>query len=66
MVPVPEELEIVRQILDLWRTGLSLRAIAGKLNEDGVPTKQGARWHHTTVGKVVERQDWYLERLSAS
>ena len=66
MVPVPKELETVRQIIDLWRTGVSHRAIAAKLNMDGVPTKHGARWHHTTVGKVVQRQDWYLERLSAS
>ncbi len=66
ILPVPEELEIVRQILDLWRTGLSRRAIAAKLNEDGVPTKHAARWYHTSVGKVVQRRDWYLERLSES
>ena len=66
MLPIPEELEIVRQILDLWRTGLSRRAIAAKLNEDGVPTKHGARWYHTSVGKVVQRRDWYVERLSQS
>ena len=66
MVPVPEELEIVRPIIYLWRTGLSRRAIAARLNQDGVPTKHGSRWHHTTVGKVVQRRDWYLERLNAS
>ena len=66
MVPVPEELAIVQEILDLWRSGLSRRSIAAKLNADGVPTKHGARWHHTTVGKVVGRRGWYLERLSAS
>ncbi len=66
MIAVPEELEIVQQILGLWRTGLSRRAIAAKLNEDGVPTKHGARWYHTSVGKVVQRRDWYVERLSES
>ena len=66
MLPIPEELEIVRQILGLWRTGLSHRAIAAKLNADGVSTKHGARWHHTTVGKVVQRRDWYLAHLSES
>jgi hypothetical protein len=44
------ELEIVQKILDLWRTGQSLRTIAGKLNADGVPTKPDRRWHHTTIG----------------
>ena len=59
MVPVPEELEIVRQILDLWRYGTSYRAIAAKLNENGAPTKQGARWYHGTVARIVQRREWY-------
>ncbi len=56
MVPVPEELETVRRILWLWRTGSSYRTIAAKLNEESVPTKQGRRWHHSTVGNVVRRR----------
>ena len=35
-----QELEVVRQILDLWRRGLSYRGIVAKLNEKGVPTKR--------------------------
>jgi site-specific DNA recombinase len=66
MVPVPEELEIVRQILDLWRSGTSYRAIAAKLNENGAPTKQGARWYHGTVARVVQRREWYETHLSRS
>ena len=50
---VPEELEILQKILDLWRTGQSLRTIAGKLNADGVPTKPDRRWHLTTIGNLV-------------
>ncbi len=59
MIPVPEELKIVRTILDLWRRGQSYRAIAAKLDTDGVPTKQGGRWRHTTVSRVVQRRDFY-------
>jgi DNA invertase Pin-like site-specific DNA recombinase len=66
MIAVPEELAIVRRILDLSRAGKSSHAIAAKLNQDGVPSKHGARWHHTTVGKVIGRRDWYAERLRAS
>ncbi len=66
MVPVPEELAIVRWIVDRWRTGLSYRAIAAKLNEDGVPTKQGARWYHGTVARIVQRRDWYAGHLNGS
>ena len=53
MVPIPAELEIVQWILDRWRSGLSYRAIAAKLNENGAPTKQGARWYHGTVARIV-------------
>ena len=66
MVPIPAELEIVQWILGLWRSGLSYRAIAAKLTADGVPTKQCARWHHGTVARIVQRRQWYLERLSES
>jgi len=53
MIPVPEEFAIVRRILDLARAGKSSHAIAAKLNQEGVPSKHGARWHHSTIGKVV-------------
>jgi site-specific DNA recombinase len=66
MVPVPEELAVVRRILALWRTGSSYRAIAARLNEDGAPTKRGGRWHAYTVKKVVDRRAWYANALKAS
>lgn len=66
MVPVPEELAVVRLILDLWRAGRSYRAIAATLNHDGPPTKQGARWHASTVKKVVDRRAWYANALDAA
>jgi len=59
MVPVPRELVIVRRILRHWRLGQSYRAIASNLTADGVPTKQGGRWHHSTVAKVVARREYY-------
>ncbi|HEX9580855.1 MAG TPA: recombinase family protein [Gemmatimonadales bacterium] len=57
---------IVRRILDLSRAGKSSHAIAAKLNQEGVPSKHGARWYHTTVGKVVRRREWYQARLSTA
>lgn len=65
MIPVPEELAVVERILDLHLRGQGYHAIAAKLNEDGVPTKRGGRWHAFTVQKVVDRRAWYAERLSA-
>ena len=63
MVPVPRELVIVRRILRAWRLGQSYRTIAGKLTADGVPTKQGGQWHHSTIGKVVARREYYETTL---
>jgi site-specific DNA recombinase len=66
MAPVPEELEAVHRVLDLWRAGRSYRAIAANLNADRVRTKQGRRWHHTTVAKVVRGRERYIGALRAS
>ena len=66
MVPVPEELETVKRILTLWRRGQSYRSIAGQLNANGVKTKRGRRWHHSTVAKVVQRRDQYSTLLKGS
>ncbi len=64
MVPVPDELAIVREILTAWRRGHSYRTIAARLTADGVSTKRGGRWHHHTVAKVVARREYYREALS--
>jgi len=40
------------RILDLHQRGQGYHAIAGKLTEDGVPSKRGGRWHAFTVKKV--------------
>ena len=63
MVPVPRELVIVRRILRHWRLGKSYRTIAANLTAEGVPTKQGGRWHHSTIAKVVARRAYYEAAL---
>jgi site-specific DNA recombinase len=66
MQPVPEEVETIRQILDMWRYGSSYSAIARKLNADGIKTKLGGRWHHGTISRVVQRRQEYFKLLTAS
>ena len=66
MVPVPEELTVVRRIIDRWRLGGSYGRIAAALNADGTPTKRGGRWHAATIRKVVQRRDWYTDALGGS
>jgi hypothetical protein len=41
---------------------VSIQAIAGELNERGITTARGGKWHLTTVTRLLER----LERLEAS
>jgi DNA invertase Pin-like site-specific DNA recombinase len=45
----PEEAEVVRRIFKLYSLGLSPRAIAKTLNEEGVPGPNGALWRDTTI-----------------
>jgi len=48
---------IVRYIRDLRAGGLTYRAIAERLNEQGVPTAQGGReWHAGTVHSVLRAE----------
>jgi site-specific DNA recombinase len=63
MIPVAEELDIVRRILVLWRAGGSYAGIAAQLNAEGIPTKRGCRWHPPTVRNVVQRRVWYGDVL---
>lgn len=41
--------------MERWRDeeGLSIRAIVARLNEQGIPSKRGGRWHPTTVARLL-------------
>jgi len=47
------EAKVVRRIAKAVDRGDSLLAIARALNDDGVPTREGRPWHHSTVRAVV-------------
>ncbi len=49
----------VRLACEVAGVELSYRAIAAHLTAEGMPTKQGGRWHHSTIGKVVARREYY-------
>lgn len=59
MHPQESELEIVRSILSAKKRGQSFRAIARRLEEQGVRTKRGAKWHHSTIRSVWGRRGQY-------
>jgi site-specific DNA recombinase len=49
-----EEAKIVRQIVSLRKQGLSLRLIAMKLNEVGIVSKRGAKFHPSTIRYILD------------
>jgi len=50
----PQELEIVKYVKVLRRKRLSHRDIAKRLNEEGIPTKRGRKWHGSTVSYILK------------
>ena len=50
------EASTVRQIFQWFADGLSLFAIAEKLQESGIPTKANKRWHHLTVNRILRNE----------
>lgn len=50
-----EEQHVLKMVRRWRRAGLSLRAIAARLNDREVPAR-GARWHTTTVARLVARE----------
>lgn len=51
----PAEARVLELIRSLRAEGLSIRAIAARLDADGIPAR-GGRWHPTTVARLLERE----------
>ena len=45
--------ETVERMQELYERGLSAAAIARRLNEEGVETPRGGRWHHAGVVRAL-------------
>lgn len=54
LVENERELQAVRFIQEQRKAGLSLREIADRLNEAGIPTKKGGKWYASTVKYILE------------
>lgn len=55
-VIIPEEAETVRWIFGMYLQGLSLRKIAGRLNEDGLRTVNGCRFTEVSVNGLIHNE----------
>lgn len=55
-VPSPPQDPVLAQILRWRQEGMSLRAIAAKLNADGVPTRSGqGTWYQSNLSRELRR-----------
>lgn len=55
---VPEQAAVLVKVKRWREGGLSMRAIAGRLTDEKVPTaKGGSRWSHATVQRLLQRED---------
>ena len=49
----PDEATVVRRMYESLVGGMSMRALAAALNEDGIRSKKGARWTASQVAQVM-------------
>ena len=50
-----EEQATLRRVRELRGQGLTLRAVAAALTEEGFTTKRGGKWYASTVGNYCKR-----------
>lgn len=50
-----DEQSVIRWMLHLRENGATFEEIAHSLNDHGVPSKRGGKWHSTTVSNIVRR-----------
>jgi site-specific DNA recombinase len=56
LIPEPTEQRVIRSILRYNKQGLSANAIACKLNERQIPTKNNGLWRNHTVKGILDRE----------
>jgi len=63
---IEKELEVVEYIKSLKRKRLSLRQIANRLNEKGIPTKRGGKWYAGTVRYILLNARYKREKIAST
>ena len=54
LVEDPEEMQVLERMLAWKEEGMGVRGIAARLNEAGVLSKRGGKWHPTTVSRAID------------
>lgn len=56
----PDEALLVLRIFEEYASGVSPRAIAARLNEEGVPSPRGGKWNDSTIRGNAKKRDGML------
>lgn len=57
-VIVPEEAEVIKQIFNLFLSGMSYASIATHLNEQGIKTKLGKDWIGESIRRILKNEKY--------
>jgi site-specific DNA recombinase len=55
LTEVPAEQKVLKLVAELRAAGESLRAIAAILTGQGIPTRDGGEWKHSTIQSILKR-----------
>lgn len=58
MVIIPEEAAVVRDIFNMTINGMGTHVIAKELNEKGVQSRKGTKWHSSTVRGILQNEKY--------
>lgn len=60
-IPAPKEYKIVIKIYRLWQKGENYSAIAHHLNSKKIPTRNGRKWAHELIKRIINRHECDLK-----
>jgi DNA invertase Pin-like site-specific DNA recombinase len=55
LVPCPQEQQVIEVIRSLAQSGCSLREVTNQLTDLGIKNRQGKKFHHYTVRRILSR-----------
>ena len=58
MVIIPEEAVVVKEIFSMTINGMGTYVIARELNEKGIQSRKGTKWHPSTVRGILQNEKY--------
>jgi DNA invertase Pin-like site-specific DNA recombinase len=55
--PVEKEQAVCAEVIRLHKSGLGHRQIARQMDESGVKSRSGKKWHHHAISRIIDRDD---------